>query len=317
VSSALDTPLLSPTQLLIGRLEQTRRLNDIDHPPLDLTDPSKWNISVNANLRRLLKEWASTKLAKLMESNGASSMADIAGLLRDPSLIEPQTKTRNSFSAADNSGMVSKMKGFLRGFSGEKGSGNTSPTTTSTITSMPASNLFGVPLEELSTRLDNQTNGVPLLPAIVTKCISIIREKGIHASGIFRIAGSVKRIESLKRAFEKPWEISSVGAGSVSALASNVTSPIASADRLSEVTHDEIDFSLYNVHDVAGVFKMFLRDLPEPLLCSKLYRTFIQTESKLIQKKEILDILYDFSMDPKNVYFYRNEKIFVELIFMN
>lgn len=32
-------------------------------------------------------------------------------------------------------------------------------------------------------------------------------------------------------------------------------------------------------HDVATLLKEFLRDLPEPLLCSGLYKAFLETQS--------------------------------------
>lgn len=63
--------------------------------------------------------------------------------------------------------------------------------------------LFGSSLEDLSARYDVMNLGIPTVPAIIIKSFDYITEKGLQVGGIFRIAGSVKRMEALKKYFQK------------------------------------------------------------------------------------------------------------------
>ena len=39
-----------------------------------------------------------------------------------------------------------------------------------------------------------------------------------------------------------------------------------------------VDFSTYSVHDVAGLLKRFVRDLPEPIFTNRLQSLFFATQ---------------------------------------
>jgi len=73
---------------------------------------------------------------------------------------------------------------------------------------------------------------------------------GMDTQGIFRQSGSAKRIESLRNMFDQ--------------------------DPLKDI---QIDDSVYLPHDIAGVLKLYLRELPEPLLTMRLYKCFIAASS--------------------------------------
>jgi hypothetical protein len=112
--------------------------------------------------------------------------------------------------------------------------------------------LFSQSLEVLSQRYDPFHANCPHLPPLIEQTIQYLASNGPQANGIFRIAGSVKRMDALRRQFDR-----------------------FDSSKAVEV----FDFSPYTVHDVAGVFKQFLRDLPEPLLSGRLYRFFLAAES--------------------------------------
>ncbi|KAM5145447.1 rho GTPase-activating protein 6-like [Mantella aurantiaca] len=83
------------------------------------------------------------------------------------------------------------------------------------------------------------------VPRIVERCCSYIEKYGLQTVGIFRIAGSKKRVEQLKEEFANSGDV-----------------------LLGEDTC---------VHDISAVLKGFLRDLKEPILPQELYTAFIQT----------------------------------------
>lgn len=82
------------------------------------------------------------------------------------------------------------------------------------------------------------------LPQIMTSCVKAINRLGLHNQGIFRIPGSQLEINQFKEAFEK------------------------GEDPLVTVNPREMN-------SVAGVLKLYLRELKEPLFPRELYDTFI------------------------------------------
>jgi hypothetical protein len=92
--------------------------------------------------------------------------------------------------------------------------------------------VFGTALMELAaSELVQDTMGP--IPRLVMECIEAIRSKGLDHVGIFRVPGSSKRIKELKDAY---------------------------------VTQEFIDWEKYTVHDIAGILKAYLRELPDKLL---------------------------------------------------
>jgi hypothetical protein len=73
---------------------------------------------------------------------------------------------------------------------------------------------------------------------------------GLQTQGLFRVAGSVQRMKALQSMIEENGKIDS--------------------------------FEGFTAHDIAGIFKLFFRMLPEPLFTFKLYKIFLATESKLL-----------------------------------
>lgn len=100
--------------------------------------------------------------------------------------------------------------------------------------------VFGVDITTVSKREESD------IPLVVIGCIQEIEKRGMHEVGIYRLSGATTDVRRLKDAFDN---------NSQSALVQ-----VAEAD----------------IHAVAGLLKMYLRDLPEPLFTDDLYLKFVE-----------------------------------------
>uniref|UniRef100_A0A182NND1 SLIT-ROBO Rho GTPase-activating protein 1 n=1 Tax=Anopheles dirus TaxID=7168 RepID=A0A182NND1_9DIPT len=125
--------------------------------------------------------------------------------------------------------------------------------------------LFGGSLEEY---LEVSGEEIPL---IVRSCIRVINLYGLHHQGIFRVSGSQVEISNFKEAFER------------------------GDDPLAEMT-DASD-----INSVAGVLKLYLRELREPLFPLIYFDHFVQL-AQLDSKHEIVSGIRKFFQSlPKSV----------------
>ncbi|KAF2252137.1 RhoGAP-domain-containing protein [Trematosphaeria pertusa] len=117
-----------------------------------------------------------------------------------------------------------------------------------------ARGIFGVPLitsipyANVAISLFNETGESYIygyVPIVVAKCGVFLKEKATDVEGIFRLAGSEKRIKELKIAFDTPprW-----GKG--------------------------LDWSGYTVHDAANILRRYFNQLPEPIIPLQHYDAF-------------------------------------------
>ncbi|KAK9758819.1 Variant SH3 domain [Popillia japonica] len=107
--------------------------------------------------------------------------------------------------------------------------------------------LFGGSLEEYLEATNQE------IPLIVKSCVRVINLFGLHHQGIFRVSGSQVEINNFRDAFEK------------------------GEDPLSEMTDSS------DINSVAGVLKLYLRELREPLFPIIYFEQFMdlaQLESK-------------------------------------
>ncbi|XP_059839919.1 rho GTPase-activating protein 29-like [Hypanus sabinus] len=81
------------------------------------------------------------------------------------------------------------------------------------------------------------------IPFIIKKCTSEIENRALSIKGIYRINGAKSRVEKLCQAFENG--------------------------------KDLVELSDLYPHDISNVLKLFLRQLPEPLMLFRLYNEFI------------------------------------------
>ena len=121
-----------------------------------------------------------------------------------------------------------------------------SPSGTSGIRAPPSTpkcHTFGVPIHEVLSR--EKAN----LPFIIVQCVAAVDHFGLQTEGIYRVSGSVNTLAKLKHMFD--------------------------------FEPGNIDFGIPDgffgdIHPVAGILKLYLRELPEPLLTWKLYKDFMQ-----------------------------------------
>uniref|UniRef100_A0A0B8RXH3 Rho GTPase-activating protein 29 n=1 Tax=Philothamnus irregularis TaxID=1899461 RepID=A0A0B8RXH3_9SAUR len=97
--------------------------------------------------------------------------------------------------------------------------------------------LFGVEFTQVS---KNSQDGIPF---IIRKCTSEIESRALSVKGIYRVNGAKSRVEKLCQSFENG--------------------------------KDLVELSELHAHDISNVLKLFLRQLPEPLILSRFYNEFI------------------------------------------
>ncbi|KAI8334761.1 Rho GTPase activation protein [Chlamydoabsidia padenii] len=118
--------------------------------------------------------------------------------------------------------------------------------------------VFGLPLTQSiqyaysTISYYDETNNAPclaIIPTIIAKCGSYLKEQGLEVEGIFRLSGSAKRIGQLQALFDTPETQYGVYLG----------------------------WDDYNVHDAANVMRRFLNHLPEPVIPLNNYQLFKTT----------------------------------------
>ncbi|XP_048394900.2 rho GTPase-activating protein 29-like [Stegostoma tigrinum] len=97
--------------------------------------------------------------------------------------------------------------------------------------------LFGV---DFNQTVKNSSDGIPF---IIKKCTSEIECRALNVKGIYRVNGAKSRVEKLCQAFENG--------------------------------KDLVELSDLYAHDISNVLKLFLRQLPEPLIPFHLYNEFV------------------------------------------
>ncbi|XP_061658859.1 rho GTPase-activating protein 22-like isoform X2 [Syngnathoides biaculeatus] len=112
---------------------------------------------------------------------------------------------------------------------------------------IPFTGVFGQRLEE--TVLYERRYGVRSVPLVVEQCVAFIRERGLQEVGLFRQPGQARLVRELQEAFD---------AGERPTFDSNT-----------------------DVHTVASLLKLYLRQLPEPLVPFSHYQDFLLSGQKL------------------------------------
>ncbi|XP_035383466.1 rho GTPase-activating protein 24 isoform X2 [Electrophorus electricus] len=116
---------------------------------------------------------------------------------------------------------------------------------------IPFTGVFGQRLEE--TVLYERRYGDHMAPLVVEQCVDFIRERGLLEVGLFRQPGQATLVKELQEAFdagEKP------------------------------------SFDSTDVHTVASLLKLYLRELPEPLVPFSRYQEFLMCGKKMPSDRE-------------------------------
>ncbi|KAL9647422.1 hypothetical protein ABK040_006785 [Willaertia magna] len=112
--------------------------------------------------------------------------------------------------------------------------------------------LFGVPLVEVMKRKRELNRDV--IPNMCIDLFNFVEQKGLQTEGIFRLAGEVIGMNYLKKLYDNGKK---------------------HIDLAQLILNKEIK----DIHVVAGVLKMYIRELPEPLLTHNLYEKFLDFTS--------------------------------------
>ncbi|RVE62123.1 hypothetical protein OJAV_G00177570 [Oryzias javanicus] len=97
--------------------------------------------------------------------------------------------------------------------------------------------LFGVDFAQAA---KDSADGIPF---IIKKCTSEIESRALNVKGVYRVNGAKSRVEKLCQAFENG--------------------------------KDLVELSEHSPHDISNVLKLYLRQLPEPLILNRHYNDFI------------------------------------------
>uniref|UniRef100_A0A8C4NI15 Active breakpoint cluster region-related protein n=1 Tax=Eptatretus burgeri TaxID=7764 RepID=A0A8C4NI15_EPTBU len=111
------------------------------------------------------------------------------------------------------------------------------------LPSLKQTGVFGVKIAVVTKRERSQ------IPYIVRQCVEEIERRGIEEVGIYRVSGVATDIQTLKAAFD------------------NNNKDVVMI--LSEM----------DVNAIAGVLKLYFRELPEPLLTNEKYQSFIEASA--------------------------------------
>uniref|UniRef100_A0A8C9T2F3 Rho GTPase activating protein 28 n=1 Tax=Scleropages formosus TaxID=113540 RepID=A0A8C9T2F3_SCLFO len=110
------------------------------------------------------------------------------------------------------------------------------------------SGLFGVPL---ATLLENDRKKLPgsKVPLVFKKLLSKLEQTGLQTEGILRVPGSASRVKHLRQELE------------------------------AKFYEDRFDWEQVRHNDAAGLLKMFIRELPHPLLTLQHLPAFLAVQS--------------------------------------
>ncbi|EEQ35267.1 Rho GTPase-activating protein [Microsporum canis] len=131
----------------------------------------------------------------------------------------------------------------------------------------PLNPVFGLTLDELFKR-----DGTAI-PMVVYQCIQAVELFGLNVEGIYRLSGNANHIAHMKSLFDND---------------------------SSQVDFTNPESFYHDVNSVAGLLKLFFRDLPDPLFTNERYSAFIEAARKDddIQRRDALHALINSLPDP-------------------
>ncbi|EFR02540.1 beta-chimaerin [Nannizzia gypsea CBS 118893] len=131
----------------------------------------------------------------------------------------------------------------------------------------PLNPVFGMTLDDLFKR-----DGTAI-PMVVYQCIQAVELFGLNVEGIYRLSGNTNHIAHMKSLFDND---------------------------SSQVDFTNPESFYHDVNSVAGLLKLFFRDLPDPLFTNERYAAFIDAARKDddIQRRDALHALINSLPDP-------------------
>eukprot|EP00002_Diphylleia_rotans_P020225 TRINITY_DN3924_c0_g1_i5.p1 TRINITY_DN3924_c0_g1~~TRINITY_DN3924_c0_g1_i5.p1 ORF type:complete len:583 (+),score=119.42 TRINITY_DN3924_c0_g1_i5:424-2172(+) len=127
--------------------------------------------------------------------------------------------------------------------------------------------VFGASLNEV---ISHEANAGCPIPLLVEKSVHFLKKSAYGIEGIFRISGNQKEVDELRSNFEQ-------GLGP------------------SIVFNDQVD-----PHNVSGLLKLYLRELPNPLLTFELYDSIVGCDDIDSEKTKLEKVRMYLNLLPKN-----------------
>ncbi|BES96314.1 RhoGAP [Nesidiocoris tenuis] len=230
-----------------------------------LSTPSSSEILLQADTADEMQRWLSAlasheNVTQLTNTSGSgqniSPVAAHKGIMknittpfrnRSPTGQSPVSKTRKP-SQGDVTVVAPKSKTWKVRMAKQLKkiqSGSGSPVSPTAPTSYPEGATIGVPLEHCP-----KSNSNIYVPYIVELCTRIVEERGLDIIGIYRVPGNTAAITSLKEAVNKG---------------------------LKDALLDQ-DQRWSDVNVISSLLKLFFRKLPDCLLTTELYPSFIKAD---------------------------------------
>lgn len=105
-----------------------------------------------------------------------------------------------------------------------------------------------------------------LVPSFITSCINFLEKYGLQNVGLFRISTSKKRIKAVGI-------FKNIQRTNIKNVLLQIREGFEKCD-IYKIPNETCP------QDVATLLKEFLRDLSDPLMCSSLYKSFVETQSR-------------------------------------
>jgi hypothetical protein len=141
--------------------------------------------------------------------------------------------------------------------------------------------VFGVKLSTILER-EKRKDGIP---TILVKCVEYLEglplDQGLAAEGIFRVSANQAEVAAMKEYFNMSmswhrWQ-PAVAADATTDTNFCVPSCLFRCCVADPAQYDIAQFK-YNVHTIAGVLRLWFRNLPEPLLGFDLYEPLLSVQ---------------------------------------
>ncbi|KAL0073599.1 hypothetical protein F4703DRAFT_1896349 [Phycomyces blakesleeanus] len=224
---------------------------------LDLPDNKKTKNKANR-----MTFWGK-KMFSSSNSNSNSNSSNSSGQQQEavaPPSMRPSTSTENSSRGSTLPNPSSGFRSFLSRTNNESSDRPGRGKVSEDGTHKPSKQVFRVPLEE-AVRVSRVSEKYEL-PAVVFRCIEYLDAKNaVLEEGLYRLSGSNMMMKSLKERFDQE--------GDVNLLASKEE---------------------YDVHAIAGLLKMWLRELPTSVLTREHRTDFLHVIDLLDRKDRVNEL---------------------------
>ncbi|TPX16461.1 uncharacterized protein E0L32_003755 [Thyridium curvatum] len=186
----------------------------------------------------------------------SASWGSRVGGLAAPSTDEKKVRKRSFFGFGPKARSSSDGQDSL--FGDSNGGLSSTPPQGGVVVGGPVRQVFGAPLAE-AVRYNSPVDVSVPLPAVVYRCIQYLDAKNaISEEGIFRLSGSNVVIKQLRERFNNNSDI----------------------DLLADETY-------YDIHAVASLLKLYLRELPTTILTRDLHMEFLSVTEMTGQREKL------------------------------